>query len=122
MPDAGTSNPALVKSTVVGTILQLIMVLAGHYSPAVANQFATGGLVISALAGVLFSVWRRPASGTAAAAGGVIAGGVSAFLGILVSYLLGELQPSVLVFGTAGSIVSGAMGGVLGKLFGRKAA
>ncbi|MGH7497868.1 MAG: hypothetical protein ACREL3_03340 [Gemmatimonadales bacterium] len=120
MADAVTSNPALVKSTIVGTILQLAMVLAGHYSPAISNKFAVGGMTISGIAGLLFSLWSRQKSAAAAASGGVVAGGISAFLGILVSHLLGDVPASVLGVGTAGSAVTGAIGGVLGKMFGPK--
>jgi hypothetical protein len=116
------TNPALVKPAAVGTILQLAMVIAGHYSPAIANQFAIAGMTISGIAGLLFSLWSGPKTITAAAGGGVVAGGVSAFLGILVSYLLGDLPASVLAFGTAGSAVSGAVGGLVGRLFASKAA
>ncbi len=120
MPDAVAINPALVKSTVVGTILQLIMVIAGHYSPAVANQFAAGGMTISGIAGLLFALWSgRKAIGTTAG-GGVVAGGVSAFLGILVSHLLGDVPASVLGLGTAGSAITGAIGGVIGGILAPK--
>ncbi|HEY8257395.1 MAG TPA: hypothetical protein VIG08_07045 [Gemmatimonadales bacterium] len=122
MADTAAANPALVKSTVVGTILQLAMVIAGHYSPAIANQFAAGGMTISGIAGLLFALWSgKPGTG-AAAGGGVVAGGVSAFLGILVSHLLGDVPASVLGFGTAGSAVTGAIGGVIGKLLAPKSA
>jgi hypothetical protein len=49
-----------------------------------------------------------------------VAGGVSAFLGILVSHLLGDVPASVLGIGTAGSAVTGAIGGVIGKLLAPK--
>jgi hypothetical protein len=120
--DTVTSNGALVKSTVIGTILQLAMVIAGHYSPAIAGQFAAGGMTISGIAGLLFSLWSRQKAMGAAAGGGVVAGGVSAFLGILVSHLLGDVPASVLGFGTAGSAVTGAIGGVIGKMFAPKSA
>jgi hypothetical protein len=121
MADAVPSNSALVKATLVGTVLQLAMVIAGHYSPAIANQFAVGGMTISGIAGLLFSFWTRQKVAGTAAGGGVVAGGVSAFLGILVSHLLGDVPASVLGFGTAGSAVTGAIGGVIGKLLAPKA-
>lgn len=122
MPDAVSSNSALVKSTAVGTILQLVMVVAGHYSPAIANQFAAGGMTISGIAGLLFAMWSGQKAVGAAAGGGVVAGGVSAFLGILVSHLLGDVPAAVLGFGTAGSAVTGAIGGVIGKVLAPKSA
>jgi hypothetical protein len=120
MTEAPTANPALLKAIVIGTVLQVAMVVAGHYTPAIADRFAVGGITISAVAGLLFSRWSGSKSAGAAAGGGVIAGAVSAFLGILVSYLLGDVPPSVLGFGTAGSAVSGAIGGLLGKMIGPK--
>jgi hypothetical protein len=118
--DSITSNGALVKSTVIGTLLQLVMVVAGHYSPGIAGQFAAGGMTISGIAGLLYSLWSRQTATGVAAGGGVVAGGVSAFLGILVSHLLGDVPASVLGLGTAGSAVTGAIGGVIGKLFAPK--
>jgi len=122
MPEPASSSPALVKSTVAGTILQLAMVIAGHYTPAIANQFAIGGMTISGIAGLLFSLWSGQKATMAAAEGGVVAGGVSAFLGILVSHLLGDVPASVLGFGTAGSAASGAIGALVGKFFASKTA
>ena len=122
MPDAASSNPALVKSTAIGTVLQLAMVIAGHYSPAISNQFAVGGMTISGIAGLLFSLWSGQKSAVGAAGGGLAAGGISAFLGILVSHLLGDVPASVLGMGTAGSALTGAIGGVIGKFFAPKTA
>jgi hypothetical protein len=122
MPDTAATSPALVKSTVVGTILQLIMVVAGHYSPAIANQFAAGGMTISGIAGLLFALWSGRKAAGATAGGGLVAGGVSAFLGILVSHLLGDVPASVLGIGTAGSAVTGAIGGLIGKFLAPKTA
>ena len=53
---------SLVGPTLIGTGLQLVMVLAGHYSPGVAQFFAPGGMGISALAGALAALGSRPAS------------------------------------------------------------
>ena len=112
-----TSRP-LVTATVAGTLLQLAMVVSGHYAPAIANLFAAGGMSISAIAGLVYSMLAKPAGIGAAAGGGAVAGGVSAFLGILVSYFLGDVDAAVLGFGTAGSAVTGLLGGVVGKFIG----
>jgi hypothetical protein len=122
MPDTAATGPALVKSTVVGTILQLILVIAGHYSPAIAGQFAAGGMTISGIAGLLFAMWSGKKTVGGAVGGGVVAGGVSAFLGILVSHLLGDVPASILGIGTAGSAVTGAIGGLIGKMLAPKTA
>jgi hypothetical protein len=51
-----------------------------------------------------------------------VAGGVCAFVGILVSYLLGDVAAAVLGFGTASSAVTGAIGGLVGKVLSARAA
>lgn len=122
MPVAGTSNSALIKSTAVGTILQLIMVIVGHYSPAISNQFAAGGTAISGVAGLLFSVWSGQRTTGVALGGGLAAGGICAFLGILVSYILGDVSAPVLGYGTAASALAGAIGGLIGRMLAPKTA
>jgi hypothetical protein len=93
----------------------MAMVVAGHSSHAVANLFAPGGMSISLLAGVLYAATAR-SSLTGDATGGAIAGGVCALLGILVSYLLGDVRASILIIGTISSVVTGAIGGAIGYL------
>jgi len=106
----------LVKSTAIGTVLQVLMVVAGHYSPQIAQLFAVGGTGISAVAGVLFAQFARGTlSNGSAASGGAVAGGVSALLGILVSVMLGDVPPSLLALGTASSTVAGVIGGLIGR-------
>ena len=116
------STGSVVTPTLIGTGLQLLMVIAGHYSPAVAQMFAAGGMGISGLAGLLASLTGRPASLGSGAGRGAVAGGVCAFVGILVSYLLGDVPAQILAMGTAGSAVTGAIGGALGKVFSARAA
>ena len=64
----------------------------------------------------------RPATASSALLGGLLAGGLCAFIGIVVSYLLGDVTAMILVMGTASSAVTGAIGGWLGKLFAGKKA
>ena len=113
---------SIVGPTAIGTGLQLLMVVAGHYAPAVKDMFAAGGMGISALAGVLAALASRPASLGSAAGKGAVAGGVCAFVGILVSYLLRDVPAAVLGFGTLGSAVTGAIGGLVGKVLSARAA
>jgi hypothetical protein len=79
-------------------------------------------MAISALAGALAALASRPASLGSAAGRGAVAGGVSAFVGILVSYFLGDVPAAVLGFGTASSAVTGALGGLVGKVLSARAA
>ena len=62
MDTSRDSTRSLVTPTLIGTGLQLLMVIAGHYSPAVAQMFAAGGMAISGIAGVLAALGGRAAS------------------------------------------------------------
>lgn len=111
----------LVLATAAGTVLQLIMVLWGHAEPAVAALFAVGGMGISLLAGLIYALLAK--SGVRAGAlGGAIAGGACGLIGIAVSLALGDVEPMLLLLGTASSAVTGAAGGALGALLVRRPA
>jgi hypothetical protein len=109
-------NPkALQSALVIGTALQVAMVVAGHFVPFVAlHVFMFGGMAISALAGVVYG--RTAADFGGAALGGAIAGGGCALIGIALSVLVGDTQTLILVTGTVSSAVAGAVGGALGRL------
>jgi hypothetical protein len=102
-------------ATGIGTMLQLIMVIAGHYNASIAQLFAFGGMGISLLAGVLYSVWAHPATAAAAVRGGAIAGGVCALIGIVVSFFLGDVTAVIIALGTFSSAVTGLIGGLIGR-------
>jgi len=112
------SSRALVIASLVGTLLQVVMVVAGHSSPAIKGWFAVGGMGLSLVAGVLYARLARPVTRGNAALGGAAAGAICAFLGILVSYLLGDVPGSLLALGTISSAVTGAIGGFIGALTG----
>ncbi|MBW8769061.1 MAG: hypothetical protein JF589_04870 [Gemmatimonadetes bacterium] len=116
------SRPLIIAS-LVGTLLQVAMVVAGHSSPAIKGLFAVGGMGLSLVAGVLYARLARATAKGNAAVGGLAAGAICAFLGILVSHLLGDVPASLLALGTLSSAVTGAIGGLLGALsLGRAAA
>ncbi len=106
----------LVRATLIGTVLQLAMVVAGHYDARVASLFAALGMFLSAVAGYLAGRWSAGLGKAGAAVSGLAAGAACAFVGILESYYLGDVTASVVVFGTAGSGVAGAIGGFLGRI------
>jgi hypothetical protein len=107
---------ALVVATIVGTVLQIIMVVAGHSVPFIKdNLFLAGGLVLSLVAGLIYASMAQSGWGDALL-GGAIAGGVCAFIGIAVSFFLGDVPAAVLVFGTVSSAVAGAVGGAVIRL------
>jgi hypothetical protein len=109
---------SLIIAIVAGLVLQLAMILAGHFVPFVREKvFAAGGMAISLAAGLLYA---RMAHGgwSPILIGGAVAGGVCALLGIIPSVALGDTAASILLIGTLGSTVAGAVGGAIGKLIG----
>ncbi len=92
------------------------MVVTGHSNDAIKGLFAVGGMGLSLLAGLLYARLARPATKGSAAIGGLAAGAICALLGILVSYLLGDVPASLLALGTLSSAVTGAIGGLVGQL------
>lgn len=111
------SKESLLVATTVGLILQLIMVVAGHYSPSVKAGFAIGGMLISLLAGLIY-VRLSPGGWAGACLGGAIAGGVCAIIGIAVSVWLKDVPTQILWLGTSASVVTGLIGGAIGKVIG----
>ena len=111
---------ALVVATLIGTALQLVMVVTGHFVPAVAAMFAIGGMAISGIAGFVYARRARTTRG-GSIGGGALAGGLCALIGIAVSWLLGDVAAVILVFGTRSSAVTGAIGGWIGHAVGSRA-
>ena len=108
---------ALIVATTVGLILQFAMVVAGHYSVPVKNSFAIGGMLFSLVAGFLY--FRLAPGGWAGAClGGAIAGGLCAIIGIAVSVSLKDVPTQILWLGTSASVVTGVIGGAIGKVIG----
>jgi hypothetical protein len=108
---------ALVLATVIGTVLQVVMVVAGHSNKSIAALFAVGGMGFSLIAGVVYAIVAKGGSTSSLAIGGLVAGAICAFIGILISHLMGDVPASLLVLGTVSSAVTGAIGGVIGKFF-----
>lgn len=110
---------SLVVATAIGTVLQVAMVVAGHSNAGVAKLFAVGGMGLSLIAGLIYAWRAHPAVMSDALAGGTVAGAACALLGILVSFLLGDVPASLLALGTISSAVTGAIGGAIGRAIGR---
>jgi hypothetical protein len=101
---------------VIGLVLQLIMVVSGHYVAVIKDQgFAIGGMLISLVAGVIYARMARGAWADSLL-GGALAGGVCALIGIAVSFALGDVDAAVLAFGTIASAIAGLIGGAAAKL------
>ena len=106
---------ALIRATLIGTVLQIAMVVAGHFIPYIAQHlFMFGGLGLSLIAGLLYG--RDHGAWGGALLGGAVAGAVCALIGIAVSVLLADTPANILLLGTIGSAVAGVVGGAIGKL------
>jgi hypothetical protein len=113
------NSRALVVATVIGTVLQVVMVVAGHSNKSIAGLFAVGGMGFSLIAGLIYAVMAKGGSTSSLALGGLLAGAICAFIGIFVSHMLGDVPASLLILGTVSSAVPGAIGGWIGKFVGR---
>lgn len=113
------NSRALVLATVIGTVLQIVMVVAGHSNKSIAALFAVGGMGFSLIAGLLYAVMAKNGTMSSLAIGGLIAGAVCALIGILISHLMGDVPASLLILGTVSSAVTGAIGGAIGKFVAR---
>lgn len=102
----------LLWASAVGTALQLAMVSIGHQVTQVRDLFLWGGLILSAAAGALYAQVSS-ASLNLDFVAGILAGASCAFIGILVSYFLGDVPGRVLLFGTFGSAMAGGVGAAL---------
>lgn len=113
------NRKALINATVIGTVLQLAMIVAGHFIPFVRDSvFMWGGLAISLVAGLLYALSAK-GSWPGSLLGGGVAGGVCALIGIAASVAWGDTNPEILLLGTVSSTVTGLIGGAVGKAIGR---
>ncbi len=96
----------------------LIMTIVGHYNAFVRdNVFAIGGMLIAMAAGLIYARLTRGGWRDSLTGGGVT-GAVGAVLAIAVSVLLGDTPAFVLLVGGVASLVTGLIGGAVGKLIG----
>ena len=108
---------ALLLAIIVGSVLQLAMVIAGHANKSIAALFAVGGMGFSLVAGILYVLYSRDSAPASPVLGGTLAGAICALIGIFVSYMLGDVPVTLLALGTISSAVTGAIGGFAGRLF-----
>ena len=111
-----TNRNALLAALLLGTVLQLVMEIAGHYQAFVRdNVFAFGGMAISLVAGLYYGIsaggrWGERLVGSA------LVGSGCAFIGIAVSVLMKDTVVFILAVGTVLSAVTGLVGGAASKL------
>jgi len=104
------------RATVTGIVLQLAMVMIGHYVSWFSNSTYTfGTMMISGLAGLLYA--RDFAKGyPKGALGGAIAGGTCGIIGVSAANILGDVPLMSLAVGAAITILIGAIGGLFGQM------
>lgn len=104
------------RALTVGLLLQITMVVLGHYVEWVAlNVFRFGGMFISGVAGLLYA--RDLDRGWGAGAfGGTFAGGLCALIGVIVSVMLHDTPPNIVLFAVPSSALTGAVGGLFGQM------
>jgi hypothetical protein len=106
----------LLRAFIVGTLLQVVMVVLGHFVPwVILHVFEFGGMMISATAGYLYAMDSGKGYFPGATAGAV-AGGGCALIGISLSVVLGDLARPFIPFGTAVCVLTGAVGGLFGQM------
>ena len=104
---------------VVGTVLQVAMVLAGHWMPGLRDFWGPGGMLISLIVGCLAaSSGGRTWSGVIKA--GALAGGVGALIGIVIAFALQDVPPLLILLGTLSSTVAGIFGAAIVAAFTRQ--
>lgn len=109
---------ALKRAGMLGTILQVALVVLGHFVPSLqaAGLFPIGGSAIGAIAGFCYARWSPGVSVGRAMGGGAMAGAVGGFLGSTVSYLLKDVPPSTILVACGSTLVTGLIGGLVGRL------
>ncbi len=106
----------LLRATIVGIVLQLVLAVASHVSAYVAMHFFLfGGMMISATAGYLYGMGSGKGY-FSGATGGAIVGGVCALVGVGTSALMQDAAQSVIPVFTAICVLTGAVGGVFGQM------
>lgn len=100
------------KYLTVTTVLQVLMVTAGHFSEALLNRYAVLGTIIPLIMGAWFGS-SEPKTLSRAAGGGLLIGVVPAAVGILIGVVLGDQSWSLLPVGAVASGLTGLIGSVI---------
>ena len=111
----------MIKGLSFGTALQVLMVVVGHFFPALqaAGLFPIAGTLIGGITGWLAGAGTPGAMG-AKAGNGAMAGGVAGAIGSLVSTALGDVPLSNIAIAGGSTLVTGAIGALLSGALGRK--
>jgi hypothetical protein len=108
----------MLPFVIIGIVLQLAMVVAGHFLESVLNLSGILGTAIPFALGIWYGFTRQPSYGRCAWAGFVI-GIVGAFVGVIAAILMKDQPWILLTFAPVSSGVTGALGGLLGTFAAR---
>jgi hypothetical protein len=106
----------VLRAAIAGLVLQLLLALAGHlFAWTQTSVFLFGQMMCSATAGYLYGLQlgRGYAVG---AAGGAVAGGLSAAPAIVLLVLAGDSAASMVAVGTGICMLTGCVGGAFGHM------
>jgi hypothetical protein len=111
------NTASLTKGAAIGTVLQTLMVVAGHFmSPEQQGLlFPIAGSAIGVITGWLSAGGTRAMTVGSTAAQGAMAGGVAGALGSLVSTALGDVPLGNIAIAGGSTLVAGAIGAAIGR-------
>ena len=110
------------KLIVAGIVLQIAMVIAGHFNETVLGLSALLGTGIPFVLGAILGVKGARSFGNASL-GGFLIGIVGAVIGVLLAIFLGDAAWTLLTFAPLSSGITGLLGAVLSfAVSGRKTA
>lgn len=99
---------------VMGVVLQLAMVVAGHFVDAVLMLSGILGTVIPLVLGLWYGS-AEPVDYKEASKGGFLIGITGAFIGVLAAIFMGDQPWMLLSFAPVSSGVTGVIGSVIGR-------
>lgn len=97
----------------MGIVLQLVMVVCGHFSETVLNLSGVLGTGIPFVLGLWYGA-SVPRSFGASAKGGFVIGIVGAVVGVLAAILMGDQTWMLMTFAPLSSGVTGLLGALIG--------
>lgn len=100
---------------VAGVVLQVAMVVTGHFLEAVLMMSGILGVGIPFALGLAYGASRAP-DAKEASRDGFLIGLVGAFVGVIVAILLGDQTWALLSFAPVSSGLTGLLGAVIGRL------
>jgi hypothetical protein len=107
---------SLFRATLVGIVIQLVMVAGAHFWPGLrVHYYLFALMMIAATAGYVYAA-DTGRGFFASATAGAIAGGICGFAALAISVLLRDIPQSFIPLDTAICVLTGAVGGLWGQV------